>query len=283
MSNSNKPLNFFGEQLKDIRIKLSYTQPELANILNVKRQTISSWEQGLTSPDVAKLFALKEHAASVGLNVDLADLFGDTKLDTGETPLSYLIKFFKQLDDMGLRGIYHSRGEALESFRLALEREHDSITVVSSSFTGVLRVASAKISELLNRKSKEVRSFRILMTEPETMGSLREKQEGRAKGSIAEEINENVARLIENWELNTENIRFYKGAPTVFLLFTSERMLLNPYSYQTEAFKTFTLEVAKTAYLDDIYSQYYDNHFYRSWIGSNSISYDEYLEDKKEK
>ncbi|MEW5924149.1 MAG: helix-turn-helix transcriptional regulator [Candidatus Zixiibacteriota bacterium] len=283
MSKSNLSLSAFGERLKDLRIKLGYTQPDLANILDVKRQTISSWEQGTTSPDVGKLLTFREHAASQGLIIDIGILLGDTRLDFGETPFSFFLNFLKQVDEMGLRGVYHSRREALDSFRLALERELESITIVSSSLSGVLRVASAKVSELLRRKAGEVRNFRILMTEPTAMGRLREAQEGRAEGSIASEISENVARLVKDWNLKEENIRFYKGAPTIFLLFTSERLLLNPYTYQTEAYKTLTLEVANTNHLDDIYSQYVENHFQRPWNSSNCISYLDYTLEIKNK
>ena len=42
-----------------------------------------------------------------------------------------------------------------------------------------------------------------------------------------------------------------RKAPTVFMLFTPDRMLLNPYTYGAEAFKTFTLEVARTENSED--------------------------------
>jgi transcriptional regulator with XRE-family HTH domain len=277
MSADNRTLEQFGEKLKDIRIHLGLTQPELADILGLKRQTISSYEQGITSPDIETLLQFKKCAATRGMNIDLGEVLGDARLDAGETPLSFSLNLLGQIDKMGIRGVYHNRGEALEAFRPALERELEAITVVSSSFSGVLRVATARFAELLQEKASVVQRFRVLMTEPTDMGRHREKQEGRATESIETEIFENAEKLIKDWHLKEENIRFYKGAPTVFLLFTSERMLLNPYTYQTEAFKTFTIEVARTRFEDDAYSQFAGHHFERPWNSRNTENYQQVL------
>jgi len=266
-----KDLTEFGSRLKDLRIQLGMTQPELAALLEVKRQTIASWEQGATAPDVPRLYALKHHAAKEGVSVSLGELLGEAA-NRRDSPLGYVRDLLRDVDDMGVRGIFHNRSTALDAFRPALEREVDAITIVSSSFTGVVRVATAQVSQLLKEAAQKVRQFRILMTEPSHFSPLREAQEGRREGSIRSEISENVERLISDWGIDESNIRFYKGAPTVFLLFTSDRMLVNPYTYQTEAYKTLTLEVAKTGNIDDIYSQYAENHFQRPWEGNSSVA-----------
>jgi len=142
---------------------------------------------------------------------------------------------------------------------------------------GVIRVAPQRVSLLLKQKAKTIK-WRILMTNPE-VSELRERQEVRERGSIANEIRESVNTLTQDWGITRDSIRFYNGAPTVFLLFTPERMLLNPYSYQTEAFKTFTLEVARTQSSEDIYAQYLLNHFERSWQGPNSSSVEDAFRD----
>ncbi|MEE9233415.1 MAG: hypothetical protein V3U07_08140 [Nitrospirales bacterium] len=119
-----------------------------------------------------------------------------------------------------------------------------------------------------------MKEFKVLMTHP-GFGEWRETQEGRAEGAIRLEIQESIQILTRDWKLEEENIHFYKGAPTVFLLFTPERMLLNPYTYQTEAFKTVTFEVEpsrayeKDVNPQDVYSQYVENHFRRPWKSSN--------------
>lgn len=105
------------------------------------------------------------------------------------------------------------------------------------------------------------------MTHPDVT-KLREAQESRQSGTIESEIQESI-KVIRDWGIPRESIRLYNGAPTVFLMATPDRMLLNPYSYQTEAFKTFTLEVARVSH-EDIYTQFLVNHFQRSWDGTRA-------------
>ena len=45
----------FGEKLKQLRKDHHLSQEELAQILNVSRQTISRWESSITTPDLAML------------------------------------------------------------------------------------------------------------------------------------------------------------------------------------------------------------------------------------
>lgn len=48
------------DKLKNKRVEAGYTQKELAEILHVSRQTISSWEVGRTYPDLEVLVAISE-------------------------------------------------------------------------------------------------------------------------------------------------------------------------------------------------------------------------------
>ena len=50
----------FHEHLKQLRTNSGYTQEQLARQLHVSRQTISSWEQGRTEPDITALQQLCE-------------------------------------------------------------------------------------------------------------------------------------------------------------------------------------------------------------------------------
>lgn len=45
----------FGEKLKQLRKEKNISQEQLAQILDVSRQTISRWESSLTSPDLIML------------------------------------------------------------------------------------------------------------------------------------------------------------------------------------------------------------------------------------
>lgn len=49
-----------GKKLKEKRLEADYTQKDLAEILHVTRQTISSWEVGRTYPDLDVLIAISE-------------------------------------------------------------------------------------------------------------------------------------------------------------------------------------------------------------------------------
>ena len=59
----------FSENLKQIRKEKQLSQEELAEILNVSRQAISKWEQGVGYPEVEKLLLL-----SSKLNISLDSL-----------------------------------------------------------------------------------------------------------------------------------------------------------------------------------------------------------------
>lgn len=266
----------FGDQIRNLRLSLGLSQPELAAKLQCKRQTISSWEQGQTSPDVKVLFQLKEIARTNEknpLDVDLGDMLGDRRGDAGATPLEYTIGLLQKMNSMGIREIHSNRADALMSFISFLESERESISIVASSFLGVTRVAPERVAAVLSRKPGKVKQFRVLMTHPE-MSQWREKQEGRADGSIRAEISESV-KVLESWGVRSENIRFWRGAPTIFLLFTPQRMLANPYTYQTEAFKSVTFEVAPTGSPNDVFSHYSENHFKRPWESPSAVSLEE--------
>ena len=49
-----------GERITALRKEKDISQTELAKRLNVSRQAVSKWEQGISSPDTAKLIQLSE-------------------------------------------------------------------------------------------------------------------------------------------------------------------------------------------------------------------------------
>lgn len=61
------------ENIKNLRKNKGYTQEELANKLNVVRQTISKWEKGYSVPDAELLKKLAEM-----LDADVSQLLGST-------------------------------------------------------------------------------------------------------------------------------------------------------------------------------------------------------------
>ncbi|MGX6967301.1 helix-turn-helix domain-containing protein, partial [Vagococcus teuberi] len=48
------------EEIKNQRLKNKWTQEQLAEILNVSRSTVSSWEVGRNYPDLETIVALSD-------------------------------------------------------------------------------------------------------------------------------------------------------------------------------------------------------------------------------
>ena len=49
-----------GKNLKELRIKKGVTQDDMAELLNIKRQTYSAYERGVSLPDVTSLLKMAE-------------------------------------------------------------------------------------------------------------------------------------------------------------------------------------------------------------------------------
>lgn len=71
------------ENIKAIRTSKGLSQQELAVKLNVVRQTISKWEQGLSVPDSDMLLAISE-----ALETPVSTLLGETVAETKAEDLS---------------------------------------------------------------------------------------------------------------------------------------------------------------------------------------------------
>ncbi len=51
-------MNKFANRLKELRIEKSYSQSELAKLLNVDQRTISNWENAVREPDFDMLIKI---------------------------------------------------------------------------------------------------------------------------------------------------------------------------------------------------------------------------------
>ena len=72
----------FHNKLYHLRQQKGLSQEELANRLNVSRQTISKWEVGDSTPDMEKLIAISDM-----FQISLDELVMDkVQTQTGETP-----------------------------------------------------------------------------------------------------------------------------------------------------------------------------------------------------
>lgn len=67
----------FNENMKAIRKSKGLSQQELAVKLNVVRQTVSKWEQGLSVPDSDMLISLSE-----ALEIPVSTLLGENVIET---------------------------------------------------------------------------------------------------------------------------------------------------------------------------------------------------------
>ena len=60
-------MSYFSEKLYELRKEKGFSQEELAEKLNVARQTISKWETGMTVPDTNNLIELSK---IFGISID---------------------------------------------------------------------------------------------------------------------------------------------------------------------------------------------------------------------
>jgi hypothetical protein len=176
-------------------------------------------------------------------------------------------------ESLGLKRVFRSRSEALTYFGDALRREIDRsrrgrglVYVTCTSLRGFMATDAKDfhgprlVDQLIDSKCE----LHIMLTHPRT-AELRAEQERRSKGAIAGEVAQAVEQLQALGVLK-EQMKYYKGAPTVFGIATSDVMLLNPYPYENESHRCLTLVVEKTEDTEDIYHQYFDAHFERPWI-----------------
>lgn len=83
------------ENIKKLRKAKGISQEELAIRLNVVRQTVSKWENGLSVPDSAMLIRLAEE-----LNTTVSTLLGETVAESGPDGLQALAE---KLEAVNLR------------------------------------------------------------------------------------------------------------------------------------------------------------------------------------
>ena len=77
-----------GDKIRQVRKAKGLLQDDLADALNVKRQTISSWEKGRTEPNYAEIRSL-----SAALNCTVEELVGDYSGNI------HTINLYNQLND----------------------------------------------------------------------------------------------------------------------------------------------------------------------------------------
>lgn len=224
----------------------------------------------ITSFSSSRLIEASLGAALKETSTDLQSSIEDLKVT------STYLNTSKQL---GVAMVYANRNQALRPFLNHLEvysqsRKIDGsdrqIIFVGSSLKGVIEddpTLSTQLERILTLGKDKCR-FHFLLTHPQ-FSEFREIQEDRPAGGISKEILHAIAWL-EDRDVPRENIRLYKGTPTNFMIASTERMLINPYPYEREAYKCYCLELENNEMEQSIFTSYWTNHYYRPWHGEQN-------------
>jgi len=209
----------------------------------------------------------------------------DASMDEIRHDMRGLSPLFSASTKLGLENVHLTRGRALSEFAWFLDAEVQKgergeaarVWIVSSSMKGLLQATGEHFdgARTMQRLAHCGCDLRIMMTDPK-IADIRAKQERRADGEIPTEVEMNLAYL-KRIGLKRESLRYYSGTPTVFAVATTDRMLLNPYPYQTEAFRCFSITVQKTLNPEaDIFHQYLTYHFEEPWKRTTEIPSDDW-------
>jgi len=166
----------------------------------------------------------------------------------------------------GVLGIYPDRSTAFRKFKSVWDRENQ-IFIVGSSIEGFKRGIGSDAKELFSEKLKNKDSkIKILLTH-NSFAKYREKQESEKVGYIGYQIKRTTNMLAEIKTGENSNLewKFFKGAPTCFMIIAGDFMLINPYLYMHPAYFNFSMIVKNTQADFDIYNRYKNYHFGRAW------------------
>jgi hypothetical protein len=245
------------------------------------------------------------------LDTATAEILDETREQLARVTSQFedFVPLFSSCRTLGLENVYLTRSDALRDFSEYIKSElakadlavratpdHEGnadgtdrgrLWFVASSMKGFIEAAAAEFDGhmLLQRAAALAKSNRldlkILMTDPKH-GNDRAAQEGRGKGDIPNEICAHLA-ILKVLGVPREAVRSVPRTPTVFAIATKDMMLLNPYPYGTEAFRSFCVTVRKTPSADaicassrDIYEQYEHFHFQAPWAHGAEIDADEW-------
>jgi AraC-like DNA-binding protein len=185
----------------------------------------------------------------------------------------------QQMGHVGLEGIYATREEALTQFIGYVQyeiRPGGRLWIVGSSMKGLLQIPDRLHgADSIGAAVKKGCDVKILCTHPSRVDE-RAEQEGRAYGSINGELGINISDLRYSG-LTSENLRWCRAAPTVFGICTSDRMLLNPYPYGLEAFRSLSMIFRRSPGSDErIFEHYEEAHFKKAWERGVTLDLDEW-------
>ena len=177
----------------------------------------------------------------------------------------------------GITNIFRTRSGAIDIMIDDIQKERAEIVIVGSSLKGLIGVGKSctlgeqNIRNLLIQALQRNVNISLLLTDP-VVADHRRRQEGRRDGDIEFEIMQNLILFVElvatyDKKLNGSiNIKLYNGTPTIFMIATSQRMLINPYTYYQAAFNSFTFLINSNT---DLFKFYYKSHYQEAWQDSD--------------
>ncbi|MCL6588858.1 MAG: hypothetical protein K6U80_02790 [Firmicutes bacterium] len=191
-----------------------------------------------------------------------------------EEPMEEL-SFITKIHSAGICDIFRNRMDGIEKVLKSLEYEKRQLALAGTSLKGVIGIAFDEQHEyqpVLDAVKDALRNkirVNILLTHPEAV-YYRSQPEGRLPGEIEAEILDNLIYLVmlraENPKLaDYLNLKLFYGAPSVFLMATSHKMLINPYPYYATASSSFSFLVDSDSAM---YNAFYHNHFRAAWLDS---------------
>lgn len=202
------------------------------------------------------------------LNKPLRQMNGMLELisDLGELvkPLKDEVLLLKQATENGLLNIYPNRAVAIKKFINDFDSEKEEIMIIGSSLRGLLQDEEylwfkEKLASKVKSPAFPNLKILFLLTHP-CVADLRGRLETRDATEIGEDIIDSL-NILHGMGVPTDNIRLYKGTPTIFGIKTKYRMLINPYPYKSQGMDSPCLILAEGK---GLFESYREKHF-KAW------------------
>jgi hypothetical protein len=191
---------------------------------------------------------------------------------------------------LGLLHVHLTRADALNTFSTYIQEEITRaeqgqpalLWFVCASLRGFLDLETNKFNpQALIRAAAAHPSLelRILMADPEYTATR--SPDGHDSADLLRRSYDTITRLQRDYSVPSTSIRLYAFRPSVFAIATSRHMLLNPYPHEEQGSRCMSIIATKTAQHDgdghsrDIYHQYLQNHFTRTWSADTTRKVDD--------
>jgi hypothetical protein len=191
---------------------------------------------------------------------------------------------------LGLVHVHLTRADALNNFSTYIQDEIARaeqgqpalLWFVCASLRGFLDLETNRFNpQALIRAAAAHPSLdlRILMADPEYTATR--SPDGHDSADLLRRSYDTITRLQRDYSVPASSIRLYAFRPSVFAIATSRHMLLNPYPHEEQGSRCMSIIATKTGPDDgdgqsrDIYHQYLQNHFTRTWSADTTRQVDD--------